>query len=186
MAWGTIGTGVAVLALAALWYGLQVAALRDLYARPRVRGNNKLLWAFAILCVPYVGALGYLSMGPTSFLPRPRRVARRTRVAARGRVVRTTTRPAQRTVQSLVEPLVFQDDGPPRDARPRRSALRPAVTTLARAAMPHDPVIGTDSSDLLVERARPTPARRSSADAIRWPGAPIQPSYQQADADVRD
>lgn len=54
-------------------YGLATWALRDLWRRPRVRGDNKLVWALLILIVPIVGALLYSSLGPTSFLPRPPR-----------------------------------------------------------------------------------------------------------------
>ncbi len=56
-------------------YGLAVWTLRDLLRRPRVRGNNKVVWALIILTVPVVGALLYASVGPTSFLPRPARPA---------------------------------------------------------------------------------------------------------------
>jgi hypothetical protein len=56
-------------------YGLAYWTLRDLSRRPRVRGDNKVLWALLILTVPLVGALLYTWMGPTSFLPRPTRAA---------------------------------------------------------------------------------------------------------------
>ncbi len=52
-------------------YALCIQSLRDLMRRSRVRGNNKVLWALAILCVPIGGALIYNWMGPTSFLHRP-------------------------------------------------------------------------------------------------------------------
>ncbi len=51
--------------------GLNVQSLRDLSQRPRVRGDNKALWALCILCIPIVGALLYNWMGPTSFVGRP-------------------------------------------------------------------------------------------------------------------
>lgn len=57
-------------------YGCAAWALRDLWRRPRVRGEKKVLWAMLILIVPIVGPLLYSSFGPTSFLPRraaPRR-----------------------------------------------------------------------------------------------------------------
>jgi len=60
-----------VLVVSLAWYGLQVHALRDLRRRPRVRGDNKVLWALLILCLPIGGALIYLSAGPTSFIARP-------------------------------------------------------------------------------------------------------------------
>lgn len=56
-------------------YGLAIWALRDLWQRPRVRGDNKVLWALLILIVPILGPILYSSLGPASFLPRstPRR-----------------------------------------------------------------------------------------------------------------
>lgn len=51
-------------------YGLAIWALRDLWHRPRVRGDNKMLWALLILIVPILGPLLYSSLGPASFLPR--------------------------------------------------------------------------------------------------------------------
>jgi len=61
---------VAILAWAALQYGLMVWTLRDLWRRPRVRGGNKIVWALVIIVLPIIGALLYASIGPTSFLPR--------------------------------------------------------------------------------------------------------------------
>ena len=52
MTWESIVAGVVVISGAALWYGLQVVALRDLRERPSVRGGNKLIWALGILCLP--------------------------------------------------------------------------------------------------------------------------------------
>lgn len=57
----------------AVQYGLVYWTLRDLHRRPRVRGDNKVVWALIILTLPLVGALLYATMGPTSFLPRPGR-----------------------------------------------------------------------------------------------------------------
>ena len=57
-------------------YGLAFWTLRDLLRRPRVRGDNKVVWALVILTLPVVGALLYASIGPTSFLPRPDRATR--------------------------------------------------------------------------------------------------------------
>lgn len=54
----------------AVQYGLVYWTLRDLNRRPRVRGDNKVVWALVILTLPLVGALLYATMGPTSFLPR--------------------------------------------------------------------------------------------------------------------
>jgi hypothetical protein len=66
-----------LVVLVTIWmaaqYGLAIWALRDLWRRPRVRGENKLVWALLILIVPVLGPLLYSSLGPTSFLPRPNR-----------------------------------------------------------------------------------------------------------------
>lgn len=65
---------VGILIWGAVQYGLACWTLRDLARRPRVRGDNKIIWALIILIVPLGGALLYATMGPTSFLPRsPRR-----------------------------------------------------------------------------------------------------------------
>ena len=47
----------AVLLWACVQYGLMAWALRDLMRRPRVRGDNKILWGMLILTVPVIGAL---------------------------------------------------------------------------------------------------------------------------------
>lgn len=60
-----------ILGLGATQYLLMLAAIRDLRWRPRVRGDNKVLWGLVILCVPFAGAMIYSWMGPTSFLRRP-------------------------------------------------------------------------------------------------------------------
>jgi hypothetical protein len=60
-----------IVILGAAQYALCVQAIRDLVRRPRVRGENKVLWAIAILCLPIGGAIAYNWMGPTSFLHRP-------------------------------------------------------------------------------------------------------------------
>jgi len=60
-----------VFILGAAQYALCVQAIRDLVQRPRVRGQNKVLWALWILCVPIAGAIVYNWMGPTSFMRRP-------------------------------------------------------------------------------------------------------------------
>jgi len=78
--WQQWTLGMSVVLWGGVQYGLAVYALRDLVRRPRVRGDNKVLWALAILTLPLVGALLYTSMGPTSFLPR----AGRPTVGARG------------------------------------------------------------------------------------------------------
>jgi hypothetical protein len=65
-----------ILVLATGYYWLAGLALRDLLRRPAVRGDNKVAWGLAIVCLPYVGALLYGYMGAASFLPRtPRPVS---------------------------------------------------------------------------------------------------------------
>ena len=60
-----------ILILGTAQYALCVQAIRDLVRRPRVRGENKVLWAIGILCIPIAGAIVYNWMGPTSFIHRP-------------------------------------------------------------------------------------------------------------------
>jgi hypothetical protein len=67
----TVMLATLVIILGAAQYALCVQALRDLAQRPRVRGQNKVLWALWILCVPIAGAIVYNWMGPTSFMRRP-------------------------------------------------------------------------------------------------------------------
>jgi hypothetical protein len=67
----TLLAAIAIIALGALQYTLMINGIRDLIRRPRVRGDNKVLWGLAILCIPFAGALMYGWMGPTSFLSRP-------------------------------------------------------------------------------------------------------------------
>lgn len=69
---------ILIVIVAAIQYGLVIYTLRDLARRPSVRGDNKTAWGLLILAAPFVGALIYAVMGPTSFLPRPNRPPRRT------------------------------------------------------------------------------------------------------------
>jgi hypothetical protein len=71
MSWQTWVTAVLLVLAGALQYGLMVYTIRDLLHRPRVRGENKVLWGLAILCIPFAGALAYAIYGPTSFRDRP-------------------------------------------------------------------------------------------------------------------
>ena len=64
-------TAVLIVLAAMMQYGLMVYALRDLHHRPRVRGNNKVVWGLVVLCIPFAGALAYAIYGPTSFRDRP-------------------------------------------------------------------------------------------------------------------
>jgi hypothetical protein len=68
---------ILIVVVAAIQYGLVIYTLRDLARRPTVRGDNKVGWGLLILAVPFIGALIYGVMGPTSFLPRPNRPPRR-------------------------------------------------------------------------------------------------------------
>ena len=71
--WQTWLLAAAIVVWGGVQYGLVVYTLRDLLRRPRVRGDNKVVWAIVILALPMVGALLYATIGPTSFLPRPSR-----------------------------------------------------------------------------------------------------------------
>jgi len=71
--WQTWLTAVAIVVWGGGQYALAYYTLRDLWRRPRVRGDNKVAWALVILALPFVGALLYASIGPTSFLPRANR-----------------------------------------------------------------------------------------------------------------
>ena len=53
----------AILLFAVVYYGLATIALRDLWRRPSVRGDNKTGWALAILCLPILGAVLYGYLG---------------------------------------------------------------------------------------------------------------------------
>jgi len=72
MTWQTVLLAAGVVLWAAIQYGLAVHALRDLARRPRVRGENKVVWALVILGIPIAGALVYTIYGPTSFIRRDR------------------------------------------------------------------------------------------------------------------
>lgn len=71
MSWQTWLTAALIVLAGGLQYGLMVYAIRDLRHRPSVRGNNKVLWALVVLCLPVAGALAYAVYGPTSFRDRP-------------------------------------------------------------------------------------------------------------------
>ncbi len=73
MTWQTWLISVGIVLLGGVQYGLMAYAIRDLLRRPRVRGDNKVLWGLVVLCLPIAGAMIYFVMGPTSFLPRPER-----------------------------------------------------------------------------------------------------------------
>lgn len=74
----------AVLLWAGVQYGLMAWAVRDLVQRPRVRGDNKMLWGILILTVPVIGALFYVAVAPVTPMARaPRLVVPPRRLAAR-------------------------------------------------------------------------------------------------------
>ena len=66
MSWQRSILVAAVLLFVVVYYGLAAIALRDLWRRPTVRGDNKTGWALAILCLPILGAVlyGYLGTPP--------------------------------------------------------------------------------------------------------------------------
>jgi hypothetical protein len=73
----------AVLLWACVQYGLMAWALRDLVYRPRVRGDNKILWGMLILTVPVIGALFYAGVAPVTPIARtPRLIVPQRRLAA--------------------------------------------------------------------------------------------------------
>lgn len=187
MALSTIAAGVGILLLTVAWYGLQVAALRDLRVRPRVRGDNKLVWAFAILCFPFIGALGYLSMGPTSLLlgSDPRRDPLRYAPARPSQEVAAPP-PSRPATPERIPTLTTTKAGsrPVRPTARRRTAMAPAERTFQGLAV--DPMIGTDSAELLPTRVSIARSRRPLPDAIRWPGTSIPQTWQQINADLHD
>lgn len=74
----------AVLLWAGVQYGLMAWAVRDLLRRPRVRGDNKMLWGILILTVPVIGALFYAAVAPVTPMARaPRLIAPQRRLADR-------------------------------------------------------------------------------------------------------
>jgi hypothetical protein len=70
MSWERAVLVLLILVLSVAYYLLAGLALRDLLRRPAVRGDNKVTWGLAIVCLPIVGALLYGYMGAASFLPR--------------------------------------------------------------------------------------------------------------------
>lgn len=63
MSWQRSILIAAILLFAVVYYGLAGIALRDLWRRPSVRGENKTGWALAILCLPILGAVLYGYLG---------------------------------------------------------------------------------------------------------------------------
>ena len=70
----TILLVTAVLLWGGVQYGLMVWAVRDLARRPRVRGENKVLWCMLILTLPIAGALIYALAAPLGPVGRPQRL----------------------------------------------------------------------------------------------------------------
>ena len=182
MALETIVAGVGVLILTVSWYGLQIVALRDLRDRPTVRGENKLLWAFTILCLPYAGAVGYLAFGSTSFLTQPDRRSPAGPVIEPDRSSRRST--AAPSKPALADRRAIATPGAPVARTERRP--RPATAGRPARRLAHDPVIGTDSSELLPSRVSVARIRRPVPDTIRWPGSAVSDRYQPADAELHD
>ncbi len=165
MTWGTVLAGIAILGMAVSWYGLQFVALRDLHARARVRSGNRVLWALVILCVPYLGALGYTIWGPTGA---PARTARpELRPAAPTRLTRADAAPVVPAPRARrPEPSgVSSRHTPTYPVRPAMTIRRPT------APLSRDPVIGTDMSELLQRRSGISPLVGTQDTIIRWPGS---------------
>jgi len=75
MSWQRSMLIAAILLFAVVYYGLAAVALRDLWRRPSVRGENKTGWSLAILCLPILGAVLYGYFGA------PGRIARASQAA---------------------------------------------------------------------------------------------------------
>ena len=52
-----------IIPLVVIEFGLLIFALVDLVKRPRVRGDNKLLWGILIVLVGIIGPLVYFIFG---------------------------------------------------------------------------------------------------------------------------
>ncbi len=75
MTWQRSILVAAILLFTVVYYGLAVIALRDLWRRPAVRGENKTGWALAILCLPILGAVLYGYLGTPGSLVRSNRAS---------------------------------------------------------------------------------------------------------------
>lgn len=180
MALGSVLAGILLVVMAVSWYGLQVVALRDLVRRPQVRGDNKLLWVFAILCIPYAGALSYLTIGPIGFMPRPVR-------PPLGRTSRIVTTPGHRPVHRTLRragrrPLIADRPGPA--AMMRQATLAPRRLTMTPKENP--PVPDPIHRDIVLSQQ---PARdrsmRAADGAIRWPRGATPPLNDHDSASTR-
>ncbi|MEZ4507135.1 MAG: PLD nuclease N-terminal domain-containing protein [Thermomicrobiales bacterium] len=69
MSWQRSMLIAAILLFAVVYYGLAAVALRDLWRRAAVRGENKTGWALAILCLPILGAVLYGYLGAPDGFP---------------------------------------------------------------------------------------------------------------------
>ena len=180
MALGSVLAGILLVAMAASWYGLQIAALRDLVRRPRVRGDNKLLWAFAILCIPYAGALSYLTIGPIGFMPRPARTSL-------GRTSRVITAPGHRPThrasrRASRRPAVVERPWSTTTVRPVTVTSRQLTMTPGENPPIPDPI----HRDILLSQ-RPARDRgpRPIDGAVRWPRGVIPPLNDSDSASPR-
>ena len=54
---------VLIIPLVVIEFGLLIFALVDLVKRPKVRGDNKLLWGILIVLVGNIGPLVYFILG---------------------------------------------------------------------------------------------------------------------------
>ena len=70
MTWQRSILVAAILLFTVVYYGLAAIALRDLWRRPAVQGDNKTGWALAILCLPILGAVLYGYLGTPGSLSR--------------------------------------------------------------------------------------------------------------------
>lgn len=160
MTWQTSLLAAAVILWAIAQYGLAVHTLRDLGRRPRVRGNNKVVWALVILGIPIVGALIYTIYGPTSFLRRDR-----------PRMMPLEPPDHPDPVANMALPTLAHDEptpaafrspeSPPAPRRPRESAAR------ADAPPRRSGFVAQDEQSSESARARGNTRSRPDAPAIR-------------------
>ncbi|MGI8484673.1 MAG: PLDc N-terminal domain-containing protein [Thermomicrobiales bacterium] len=127
----TLFLTILILVGGVVQYILMAQAIKDLLRRPRVRGDNKVIWGLVILCAPFAGALIYTWMGPTSFLQRS--------------ALRSRPLPSQSTASAFkAVPQTRTQFSPPsnvtsiRAARSLRSQVRPAARVTPLAGRNHD------------------------------------------------
>ena len=133
---GTFLLAFAILTAGIAQYALMAKALQDLQQRPRVRGDNKILWGLVILCLPFAGAFIYEWMGPTSFRHRA--------------PVRSI--PAPRPIRSVTS------EPPSTPSRPRPNTAPAKITPIRAARSIREQRMATGRPTTL--RSQPSPTTR--------------------------